>query len=174
MGKAESREFLREYNRSCGGILKRERLKRNISREKLGQGIINEIGLGNIEEVLEPRQRISTLIGFREWEKAEKELEKFRRKVDPEYPRVRQELLRLDAIIQWKRSKGNNAYFERNGGYGYARDFFGEAYRLAVKEAGGEDEGVHGDGAAVPGGDACRPGIAEGVAGTEARTKEGI
>ena len=33
----------------------------------------------------------------------------------------------------------NSAYFERNGGYGYARDFFGEAYRLAVKEAGGEE-----------------------------------
>lgn len=32
----------------------------------------------------------------------------------------------------------NSAYFERNGGYEYARQFFEEAYRLAVKEAGGE------------------------------------
>lgn len=33
----------------------------------------------------------------------------------------------------------NSAYFERNGGYEYARRFFEEAYRLAVKEAGGEE-----------------------------------
>jgi len=32
----------------------------------------------------------------------------------------------------------NTAYFDRNGGYEYAREFFAEAYRLAVKEAGGE------------------------------------
>ena len=50
MGKTESREFAREYNRNCGGILKRARLKRNISRQKLGQGIMSEIALGNIDE----------------------------------------------------------------------------------------------------------------------------
>lgn len=33
----------------------------------------------------------------------------------------------------------NSAYFERNGGYAYAKRFFEEAYRLAVKEAGGEE-----------------------------------
>jgi len=33
----------------------------------------------------------------------------------------------------------NSAYFESNGGYEYARDFFSEAYNLAVKEAGGEE-----------------------------------
>lgn len=33
----------------------------------------------------------------------------------------------------------NSAYFERNGGYEYAKRFFEEAYRLAVKEAGGEE-----------------------------------
>jgi hypothetical protein len=33
----------------------------------------------------------------------------------------------------------NTAYFERNGGYEYAKDFFEEAYRLAIKEAGGEE-----------------------------------
>lgn len=32
----------------------------------------------------------------------------------------------------------NSAYFERGGGYDYAKRFFEEAYRLAVKEAGGE------------------------------------
>ena len=33
----------------------------------------------------------------------------------------------------------NSAYFENNGGYEYAKQFFAEAYRLAVKEAGGEE-----------------------------------
>lgn len=32
----------------------------------------------------------------------------------------------------------NTAYFERHGGYEYAKRFFEETYRLAVKEAGGE------------------------------------
>lgn len=32
----------------------------------------------------------------------------------------------------------NTAYFEENGGYEYARDFFAEAYQMAVKEAGDE------------------------------------
>jgi len=32
----------------------------------------------------------------------------------------------------------NSAYFENNGGYDYAKQFFAEAYNLAVKEAGGE------------------------------------
>lgn len=32
----------------------------------------------------------------------------------------------------------NTAYFDRNGGYEYAKEFFAEAYRLAVKEAGRE------------------------------------
>ena len=33
----------------------------------------------------------------------------------------------------------NSAYFEENGGYEYAKKFFEEAYRLAVKEVGGEE-----------------------------------
>ncbi len=33
----------------------------------------------------------------------------------------------------------NTAYFEDNGGYDYAKEFFAEAYRLAVKEADGEE-----------------------------------
>lgn len=33
----------------------------------------------------------------------------------------------------------NTAYFEDNGGYEYAKDFFAESYKLAVKEAGGEE-----------------------------------
>ena len=32
----------------------------------------------------------------------------------------------------------NTAYFDRNGGYEYAKEFFADAYRLAVQEAGGE------------------------------------
>ncbi|HFH9925016.1 TPA: plasmid recombination protein [Streptococcus suis] len=33
----------------------------------------------------------------------------------------------------------NTEYFERGGGYEYAKSFFEEAYRMAVKEAGGEE-----------------------------------
>ena len=33
----------------------------------------------------------------------------------------------------------NSAFFENNGGYEYAKSFFEEAYRLAVKEIGGEE-----------------------------------
>jgi hypothetical protein len=33
----------------------------------------------------------------------------------------------------------NSAYFENHGGYDYAKEFFAEAYRLAVQEAGGEE-----------------------------------
>jgi len=33
----------------------------------------------------------------------------------------------------------NSGYFENNGGYDYAKEFFAEAYRLAVKEVGGEE-----------------------------------
>ena len=33
----------------------------------------------------------------------------------------------------------NTAYFEENGGYDFAKSFFEEAYRCAVKEVGGED-----------------------------------
>ncbi|MDL2287879.1 plasmid recombination protein [Oscillospiraceae bacterium OttesenSCG-928-F05] len=32
----------------------------------------------------------------------------------------------------------NTAYFERNGGYEYAKGFFAEAYKMAIKEAGGD------------------------------------
>ncbi len=33
----------------------------------------------------------------------------------------------------------NSAYFENHGGFDYARQFFAEAYKLAVKEVGGEE-----------------------------------
>ena len=33
----------------------------------------------------------------------------------------------------------NSAYFENNGGYDYAKKFFAEAYKLAIKEVGGEE-----------------------------------
>ncbi len=32
----------------------------------------------------------------------------------------------------------NTLYFDKHGGYEYAKDFFAEAYRMVVKEAGGE------------------------------------
>ncbi len=54
-------------------------------------------------EVLESRQRISTLIGFGRWEEAEREMQWFRGKVDAGYPRVKQELLFWDALLKWKK-----------------------------------------------------------------------
>ena len=33
----------------------------------------------------------------------------------------------------------NSDYFEKNGGYEYAKEFYEEAYKLAVQEAGGEE-----------------------------------
>ena len=33
----------------------------------------------------------------------------------------------------------NSSYFENHGGYEYAKEFFAEAYKLAIKEAGGEE-----------------------------------
>ena len=32
----------------------------------------------------------------------------------------------------------NTAYFDMHGGYDYAKDFFKEAYKMAIKEVGGE------------------------------------
>ena len=54
-------------------------------------------------EVLELRQQISTWIGRREWERVWIEIERFRRKVDAAYPRVRQELLFWEALMKWKK-----------------------------------------------------------------------
>lgn len=53
-------------------------------------------------EVLELRQQISTWIGLCEWDRVQIEIERFRRKVDPTYPRVRQELLFWDGLMKWK------------------------------------------------------------------------
>lgn len=53
-------------------------------------------------QLLEVRQRISTMLGFRQWEEAEGEIEKLRRKVNPDYPRVRQELLFWEALYRWR------------------------------------------------------------------------
>ena len=38
---------------------------------------------------------------FEDWEEAERELGRLREKVNPEYPRVRQELLFSDAVLKW-------------------------------------------------------------------------
>ncbi len=54
-------------------------------------------------EVLELRQQISTLIRLCEWDRVWIEIERFRRKVDVTYPRVRQELLFWDALMKWKK-----------------------------------------------------------------------
>lgn len=53
-------------------------------------------------DVLELRQKVSTLIEFRKYEEAEWEIEALRRKVDTRYSRVRQEMLFLDALMKWK------------------------------------------------------------------------
>jgi len=54
-------------------------------------------------EVLKLRQEIATLIGFGHWERAEWEIEKLREQVETDQPRVRQELLFLEAVLKWKR-----------------------------------------------------------------------
>lgn len=51
-------------------------------------------------EALEMRQRISDLIGFGKYEEAEWEIKRFRRMVDTKYPRVRQELLFWEALLE--------------------------------------------------------------------------
>lgn len=50
-------------------------------------------------EVLELRQQIASLISLCQWEKVEWEMERFRKKVNPEYPKVKQELLFLEALL---------------------------------------------------------------------------
>lgn len=52
---------------------------------------------------LELRQQISTLIEFKDWERAQWEIERLRSTVNPKYPKVRQELLFCDALLKWKR-----------------------------------------------------------------------
>ena len=49
-------------------------------------------------EVLKLRQEIATLIGFCEWDRAERETERLRGKVNTDYPKVRQELLFFEAL----------------------------------------------------------------------------
>lgn len=53
--------------------------------------------------VLKLRQEISKLIEFNEWEHVEWEIRRFRKLVNPEYPKVRQELLFFDAILKWQK-----------------------------------------------------------------------
>ena len=54
-------------------------------------------------EVLEQRQLISTLMEYGIWDKAEWEIQKFRTKVNPAFPKVRQELLFFDAVLKQKK-----------------------------------------------------------------------
>lgn len=57
-------------------------------------------------DVLELRQKVSTLIEFRKYEEAEWEIEALRKKVDIRYPRTRQEMLFLDAILYKHKGEG--------------------------------------------------------------------
>ena len=52
-------------------------------------------------EILKLRRRVNALMEFEDWEEAERELGRLREKVNPEYPRVRQELLFSDAVLKW-------------------------------------------------------------------------
>lgn len=54
-------------------------------------------------EVLEQRQLISTLMECERWDLAEWEIRKFRTKVNPAFPKVRQELLFFDAVLKQKK-----------------------------------------------------------------------
>lgn len=54
-------------------------------------------------EVLALRQKISTLIEHQQWKEMEREVEVFRSKVNSSFPRVRQELLLFEALIEWKK-----------------------------------------------------------------------
>lgn len=78
---------------------------------------------------LELRQRISTLIEFRDWERAQWEIERLRSTVNPKYPRVRQELLFFDALLKW----------EREGASAECLDMMREALRYTVPDFEGKD-----------------------------------
>ena len=78
---------------------------------------------------LELRQRISTLMEFRDWERAQWEIERLRSTVNPKYPRVRQELLFYDALLKW----------EREGASVECLDMIREALRCTVPDFEGKD-----------------------------------
>jgi len=80
-------------------------------------------------DVLELRQQICTLIEKRDWERAQWEIEKLRGRVDPRYPRVRQEMLSLDAIMLWKKEGATIKCLE----------MMLEALRCTVPDFGGKD-----------------------------------
>lgn len=78
---------------------------------------------------LELRQRISTLIEFKDWERAQWEIERLRSTVNPKYPRVRQELLFIDALLKW----------EREGASAECLDMIREALHCTVPDFEGKD-----------------------------------
>lgn len=55
-------------------------------------------------EVLELHQEIASLVALCQWDQVKWELERLRKMVNPEYPRVKQELLFLEALLVWKKS----------------------------------------------------------------------
>lgn len=78
---------------------------------------------------LELRQQISTLIEFKDWERAQWEIERLRSTVNPKYPKVRQELLFCDALLKWK----------REGASVQCQDMMLEALRYTVPNFEGKD-----------------------------------
>lgn len=56
-------------------------------------------------DVLELRQEVSTLIEFGKWEEAEWKLKLLQKNLDVRYPRVRQELMFIDALIKEKKEE---------------------------------------------------------------------
>lgn len=78
---------------------------------------------------LELRQQICTLIEFRDWERAQWEIERLRSTVNPKYPRVRQELLINDALLKWG----------REGASVECLDMIREALRCTVPDFEGKD-----------------------------------
>ena len=80
-------------------------------------------------EVLEQRQLISSLLECDNWELANWEIQKFRRKVNPAFPKVKQELLFFDAVLKMK----------KNGDLQECLDMLKEALRCTVPDFEGRD-----------------------------------
>ena len=81
-------------------------------------------------EVLELRQEIASLVALCQWDQVKWELEKLRRKVNPEYPRVKQELLFLEALLVWK----------KNGDLGKSLEMLQEALKITAPGLDGGDK----------------------------------
>lgn len=81
-------------------------------------------------EVLELRQEIASLVALCQWDQVKWELEKLRKKVNPEYPRVKQELLFLEALLVWK----------KNGDLGKSLEMLQKALKITAPGLDGGDK----------------------------------